>query len=78
MMTNTIINYRLRYFNCQGTQEPTGGWCGPGMAFDTEKERCDMASAVNCKEGDRPDWKPPENCNNREFKMDRLKNHFHE
>lgn len=50
-----------RYFNCQGSMAPTKGWCGPGMSFDTDKGRCDMNSAVNCNDGDRPDWTPPDN-----------------
>lgn len=53
-----------RFHNCQGSTE-TGGWCGPGMSFDTDNQRCDMALAINCKDGDRPDWKPPANCENR-------------
>lgn len=52
-----------KYHNCQGSSE-TSGWCGPGMSFDTENQRCEMALAINCKDGDRPDWKPPDNCNN--------------
>jgi hypothetical protein len=51
-----------RYHTCQGASESTGGWCGPGMSFDTDNQRCDMALAINCKDGDRPDWKPPDNC----------------
>lgn len=31
------------------------------MSFDTENQRCEMALAINCKDGDRPDWKPPDN-----------------
>lgn len=34
------------------------------MSFDTDNQRCDMALAINCKDGDRPDWKPPANCKN--------------
>lgn len=49
-----------KFHNCQGASE-TGGWCGPGMSFDTDNQRCEMALAINCKDGDRPDWKPPDN-----------------
>jgi hypothetical protein len=38
------------------------GWCGPSMSFDTDNQRCDMAIAINCKDGERPDWKAPDNC----------------
>lgn len=32
------------------------------MSFDVDNQRCEMALAINCKDGDRPDWKPPDNC----------------
>lgn len=32
------------------------------MSFDVDNQRCEMALAINCKDGDRPDWKPPSNC----------------
>lgn len=49
-----------RFHTCQGSSE-TSGWCGPGMSFDTDNQRCEMALAINCKDGERPDWKPPDN-----------------
>jgi hypothetical protein len=58
---NFKSNYSIRFHTCQGASD-TSGWCGPGMSFDTDNQRCDMALAINCKDGDRPDWKPPDNC----------------
>jgi hypothetical protein len=53
-----------RYFTCNSESDanPTAGWCGPGMSFDVENQRCEMALAINCKDGEREGWEPPENC----------------
>jgi len=32
------------------------------MSFDADHQRCEMAVAIYCIDGDRPDWEPPENC----------------
>jgi hypothetical protein len=31
------------------------------MSFDADHQRCEMAVAIYCIDGDRPDWEPPEN-----------------
>ena len=33
------------------------------MSFDPDNQRCEMSYGINCKDGDRPDWVPPDNCN---------------
>lgn len=30
------------------------------MSFDADNQRCEMAYGINCKNGERPDWVPPE------------------
>ena len=32
------------------------------MSFDTDNQRCEMALAINCKDGERPEWKAPDGC----------------
>ena len=54
----------IRFYTCQGGSA-SGGWCGPGMSFDVENQRCEMALAINCKDGERPDWKAPDGCKNK-------------
>jgi hypothetical protein len=56
-----IYYHYLRSYTCTGGQA-TGGWCGPGMSFDPDNQRCEMALAINCKDGERPDWKAPDGC----------------
>ena len=52
---------KLRYYNCNG-DSVIHSWCGPQMSFDADHQRCEMAVAIYCIDGDRPDWEPPENC----------------
>lgn len=32
------------------------------MTFDVEHSRCDLSKSIDCKNGERPGWNPPENC----------------
>lgn len=36
--------------------------CGHGMTFDVDHERCELSKNIDCKYGERPNWKPPEGC----------------
>lgn len=48
-----------KFYTCQGSSF-TAGWCGPGMSFDHDNQRCEMALAINCRDGERPDFKAPD------------------
>ena len=32
------------------------------MTYDVENERCDLSKHSECKNGERPNWTPPEGC----------------
>lgn len=50
-----------KYYHCKNGVVKIVGWCGPKMSFDADNQRCEMAYGINCKDGDRPDWVPPDN-----------------
>lgn len=49
-----------KYYQCRDGIVQLTGWCGPKMSFDADNQRCEMAYGINCKNGERPDWVPPE------------------
>ncbi|KAI3385679.1 hypothetical protein SNEBB_000458 [Seison nebaliae] len=61
-----------RFHKCNGDFREDG-WCGPGMAYDPVYERCDMASSLQCNNGERPDWEPPDNWPGKDGKGDKKK-----
>ena len=36
--------------------------CGTGMSYDPNHQRCDLSKNVECQNGERPSWTPPEGC----------------
>lgn len=36
--------------------------CGLGMSYDPDHQRCDLSKNIECQNGERPSWTPPEGC----------------
>lgn len=49
-----------KYFTCN-TGISVEGWCGGGMTYDPDHQRCDLSKNIECTNGERPNWTPPEN-----------------
>lgn len=32
------------------------------MTYDVDHERCELSKSIDCKNGERPNWTPPEGC----------------
>jgi hypothetical protein len=32
------------------------------MAYDPDHQRCDLTKNIECQNGERPSWTPPEGC----------------
>ncbi|CAF0890764.1 unnamed protein product [Adineta steineri] len=48
-----------KYYTCN-TGISIEGWCGTGMTYDPEHKRCDLSKNIDCQNGERPGWTPPE------------------
>ncbi|UJR15055.1 hypothetical protein I4U23_002026 [Adineta vaga] len=48
-----------KYYTCN-TGISVEGWCGSDMSYDPDHQRCDLTKNIECKNGERPSWTPPE------------------
>ncbi|CAF0865968.1 unnamed protein product [Adineta ricciae] len=48
-----------KYYTCN-TGISIEGWCGGGMSYDPDHQRCDLTKNIECQNGERPNWTPPE------------------
>ncbi|CAF1153435.1 unnamed protein product [Rotaria sp. Silwood1] len=48
-----------KYYTCNSGIS-VEGWCGSGMTYDPDHQRCDLSKNIECKDGERPNWTPPE------------------
>ncbi|CAF2037508.1 unnamed protein product [Rotaria magnacalcarata] len=48
-----------KYYTCNSGIN-IEGWCGTGMTYDPNHQRCDLSKNIECKNGERPTWTPPE------------------
>jgi len=50
-----------KFYQCRDDKVIITGWCGPKMSFDADHQRCEMSYNIDCEDGERPNWVPPNN-----------------
>jgi len=48
-----------KYYTCNSGIS-VEGWCGNGLSYDPDHQRCDLSKNIECQNGERPSWTPPE------------------